>query len=570
MASGIRQPPTRAFMDDMTITAKSVVECRWMLEDLERLISWARMKFKPEKSRSLVLKKGKVNTRMKFKIKGEVIPTVTEKPVKSLGKWFDTSLKDTESITQMVIQGEEWMCKIDRSGLPGKYKAWCYQHGVLPRLLWPLMIYDVPFTIVEKMERKITGHLRRWLGVPQSFSSVGLYSAGSKSQLPLKALTEEYKATKARQFMMIQECTDNKVKNAGIILKTGRKWKVEQAVQQATERLEHQDIIGTTTTGRQGLGCVTRSSWKRADKAERRHLIQGEVRQEEERTRQTLAVSMRKQGAWLHWEGVRYEKLSWGKIWQMEARELSFKLKSVYDVLPSPSNLCLWGLKEDPNCKLCGKPANLEHVLSSCRTALTEGRYTWRHNMVLKEVAAGLEEARKNKKKKQLTFIKFVPAGSTESRSDRGCQGILATASDWILMADLQTQLVFPPEITVTRLRPDIVMWSRSTRNLIIIELTVPWEERMEEVNERKREKYQDLVDECKEKGWKTWCWPIEVGSRGFAGQSMWRMLKNLGIVGNQKKRLVDKTTKAAERASRWLWLRKEEQWRSYSVPGQE
>ena len=98
-----------------------------------------------------------------------------------------------------------------------------------------------------------------------------------------------------------------------------------------------------------------------------------------------------------------------------------------------------------------------------------------------------------------------------------------------------------------------MVMWSRNTRNLIIIELTVPWEERMEEANERKREKYQDLVDECKEKGWKTWCWPIEVGSRGFAGQSMLRMLKNLGIVGNQRKRLVDKTTKAAERASRWL-----------------
>ena len=80
--------------------------------------------------------------------------------------------------------------------------------------------------------------------------------------------------------MMIQECTDDKVKNAGIILKTGQKWKVEQAVQQTTERLEHQDIIGTTTTGRQGLRCVTRSSWKRADKAEKRHLIQSEVRRE--------------------------------------------------------------------------------------------------------------------------------------------------------------------------------------------------------------------------------------------------------------------------------------------------
>ena len=73
--------------------------------------------------------------------------------------------------------------------------------------------------------------------MPQSFSSVGLYSAGSKLQLPLKASTEEYKATKAHQFMMIQECTNGKVKKAGIILKTGRKCKVEQAVQQATETL---------------------------------------------------------------------------------------------------------------------------------------------------------------------------------------------------------------------------------------------------------------------------------------------------------------------------------------------
>ena len=72
--------------------------------------------------------------------------------------------------------------------------------------------------------------------------------------------------------------------------------------------------------------------------------------------------------------------------------------------------------------------------------------------MVLKEDAAVLEEARKIKKKKQLTFIKFVPAGSTESRSDLGYQRILATASDWILIADLQTQLVFPAEITVTSL----------------------------------------------------------------------------------------------------------------------
>ena len=60
MQSGISQPPTRAFMDDMTITAKSVLEGKWMLQDLKELIDWARMTFKPSKSKSLILQKGKI------------------------------------------------------------------------------------------------------------------------------------------------------------------------------------------------------------------------------------------------------------------------------------------------------------------------------------------------------------------------------------------------------------------------------------------------------------------------------------------------------------------------------
>ena len=78
MPSGVRQPPTRAFMDDMTITTKSVMEGRWTLEELGQMMRWARMKFKPTKSRSLVLKRGKV-MRERFKMEEEVIPTVFDR-----------------------------------------------------------------------------------------------------------------------------------------------------------------------------------------------------------------------------------------------------------------------------------------------------------------------------------------------------------------------------------------------------------------------------------------------------------------------------------------------------------
>ena len=562
--SGSLQPLSRAFMDDMTITARSVVEGRWTLEDLERLFTWARMNFKPAKSRSLVLRKGKVQDHVRFKIGGAVIPTVTEKPVKSLGKWFTSALNDHQSIREVVATVEEWMKSIDKCGLPGRFKAWCYQHGVLPRVLWPILVYEVPVSTVESMERKISSYLRRWLGVPRSFCSIGLYSSGSKLQLPLKALTEEYKATKVRAVMMLRDSQDQKIRDAGIEIRTGRKWKAEEAVAEAESRLRHQDLVGTVAQGRLGLGCVTRSSWKSANTAERRKLVQEEVRKKEEESRQAQAVTMRKQGSWLHWEAALGRKLNWNDLWRMEGPRVSFLLRSVYDVLPSPTNLCTWGMIEDPSCKLCKRPANLEHVLSSCKIALSDGRYTWRHDQVLKAIAEKLDVARRQTRpvKSKMTYISFQKAGESKGASMKQSQGILATAGDWQMVADIHGRMQFPANIAATNSRPDLVLWSEGTKQVIMLELTVPWEERMEEAHQRKLLKYQQLVEDCQGNGWKARCLPVEVGCRGFAGQSLWQALRLLGLHGMARKKLIAEVCEEAERASRWVWSKREEQWK--------
>ena len=41
--------------------------------------------------------------------------------------------------------------------------------------------------------------------------------------------------------------------------------------------------------------------------------------------------------------------------------------------------------------------------------------------------------------------------------------------------------------VAITTLRPDIVLTSVASKQVILLELTVPWEDRMEEANERKR-----------------------------------------------------------------------------------
>ncbi|VDI69745.1 Hypothetical predicted protein [Mytilus galloprovincialis] len=99
----------------------------------------------------------------------------------------------------------------------------------LAKETWPLLVLEFPVSKIEVLERKIGACLRRWLGVPRSFSSVGLHSTGTKLQLSLKALTDEFKVTKTRLVMM----KDAKVRGAKVTIRTGRKWKAEEAMKES-------------------------------------------------------------------------------------------------------------------------------------------------------------------------------------------------------------------------------------------------------------------------------------------------------------------------------------------------
>ena len=59
-------------------------------------------------------------------------------------------------------------------------------------------------------------------------------------------------------------------------------------------------------------------------------------------------------------------------------------------VLPTLKNFREW-VGEDKRCKMCMGVGSLQHILSGCKTSLTQGRYTWRHNQVLKSLGCLFE-----------------------------------------------------------------------------------------------------------------------------------------------------------------------------------
>ena len=216
-------PPSRAFMDDITILVPSQIAADGLLQKYYDLFRWARMKAKPKKSRSLSLVGWSVRE-INLKIRGDKIPTVRENMLKSLGRLYSIPLTDRRRGTEIQKVAFEGLKSIDKTCLPGKMKAWCYQHGLLPRLLWPSQMYKIAISRVEWIQQYNNKYLRKWLGVHPCFSKVGLYTNPGNLQLPISSLVEEFKIGKVRLHMMMKNSADEIIRKAYPEIKSRMKW----------------------------------------------------------------------------------------------------------------------------------------------------------------------------------------------------------------------------------------------------------------------------------------------------------------------------------------------------------
>ena len=240
---------------------------------------------------------------------------------------------------------------------------------------------------------------------------------------------------------------------------------------------------------------------------------------------------------------------------------MSFLIKAIYDILPTPVNLQTWGLTKSNRCEDCGKTSNLKHILTGCECALRS--YTWRHNEVLKIFVRAskicCDTANKTTDIRENTIIYFVKENSSissrkESRKTRRVFSMLNNASDWRIESDLERHLVFPTEIALTAQRPDLIIWSVSQKRVYLIELTVPFEENFDWAHQRKLEKYEDLKEQCLINGWAATVFPVEIGCRGVIANSAFAFLSNLGLLPSEKRIFIEEIQDKVLSASAWIW----------------
>ncbi len=116
---------------------------------------------------------------------------------------------------------------------------------------------------------------------------------------------------------------------------------------------------------------------------------------------------------------------------------------------------------------------------------LEQGRYTWRHNSVLRSILDGLKQI---------------------------CH------PSWTIYCDLAgatkvAGTTIPPNILNT---PDMVIVNRNSKTIVIIELTIPSEQIIRNAHDRKIDRYSSLILDLQELNYDAKLFCIEIWSRGL------------------------------------------------------
>ncbi|MGY8822251.1 MAG: reverse transcriptase domain-containing protein, partial [Pseudomonadales bacterium] len=571
-------PLVRAFMDDLNLLSNSVAGTNDLLRRSEVVLNWARLSCRASKSRSFVCINGKVSSSSNFIMSDNqqgaknAIPSIQSNPIKFLGRIIDGSLSDTQRFEELEKKLMDGLTSIDKSFHSGVNKSWILQYLLIPKIQWPLMVYEFPITKVETFENIISKYLRKWLGLCKSITNISLYGKCSPCPLPFSSISSIFKTSKARGYLQLRDSKDHHVSNAGMDLSCGRKWSVIHEVESAEHRVDHLKVMGHTQFNRAGLGSVPSTPVPHKGTPAYRKHITAAILQAEDEKRFASAVQLSVQGQWTKWQNYVSSDLSWKALWAVPPALTRFCIAATYDTLPSPNNLHRWGLSSTKSCPLCSSQScTVAHVLSGCHFSLDNGRYTFRHDSVLKEIVLTLKEFLVSKGpsvKSKIHKVKFVRPGHQQSLKLKTTPNteILHLSSDWVLIDDLEEKLVFPKHIVKTsdiKQRPDIVLYSDKLRRVILLELTCPCEENFSARHENKIKRYSPLKELCEEAKWTCDIFAFEVGARGYCSKSLSFMLKRLGLSNKLIKSVSLSAKMAALRASFWIWISRDDtQWK--------
>ena len=538
------------YADDHTLINRTLRGAQSNLDSVYKWLCWTKcMEAKPSKCKSLSFCQPDSSTGSSYgavignlRIGNHLIADIGDNPFKFLGRLILKSLSDIALRDSVLQIFKEHMSLVDSQFLKGAAKTWIYNNYILAFLSWPLLVYDFAPYFADQLTAITNRFLKKWLKVfhpasPEIFylPEAGLNCKHPKTFLKCMQLTKHHLLSTSRD-PTVRFIHESKLLKA--ISSRGRKWSPETTLLEIEYDLTWESKF--LPRGNLSSSHPSTISFLDAPIRTKRKQISKRMKKIEADKMRCRLLDLCKNGNFTTWDKLMPSDITWlDMIYDLSEAVLSFRLNGISNSLPSPSNLRRWGVKVEGRCFLCSKNgATAAHILSNCYIALTQNRYTWRHDNVLicihKDLVGLVSKINRRNASRIIPPLRqqrFQKKGDRKLKCQIEFRSILGAknASDWQINFDFFNNPTIPGLTHVDTLsRPDIVIFSVSTKTLLWFEETVPLERNIIDAATRKAARYAKLKSEIMLKGWTVRDFTFEVGALGFISKSFNYMLNVL------------------------------------------
>ena len=294
---------------------------------------------------------------------------------------------DNKTHKELVIdQAKDIFAKIDALPLHPENKIMLYSRYQLSKVSWHLTAADLTKTWVEEnLDSLYTYYLRLWLEIPRCGTLSNLCQ--NKSKFALNVISFSTKHTQCQT--VLRNCL-SKSPNEN-----------HKYIHKDTSNHVRDEESNRITNELMSSGLVLRSMWNFSSSTARKY---------------------------------------WYTAFENMPKYIyNFTMRYMNNALPTMKNVKMRKKLYSSDCKFCQQTQTLGHVVAGCISSLRKGRYNWRHDSIIVNMA------------KFITALKNVQ-----------------------VFADIE-QYMSPSIITGEDLRPDLVVVHQS-KDIYVLELTVGFE----------------------------------------------------------------------------------------------
>ena len=524
---------TLPYADDFTLITNDKRRHQKLMDDINRKIKDMGLTLAPSKCRTFSITGGRP-TEIDFKLGQEVVPNIKNEDQKFLGKLLFFNGKESDKLKHVKKELEKKLTNVNDTLIRNEYKVDIYKRYVIPSMKYLLTVHDLNKSSLTQLDNTAMHFLKKWLGVPKCSTRTVVHYPRA---LDIPSLTSVYNMCHASALTnavlkgeeKVTHCIEKKVERE-------EKWKkkknttskIMEDIKEIKRDIPSPDKNRTTN---EAYRLLKYKQIKACNQKMRRELKDEETKKQEDQI-----ARYKKQGDFLTLLKQSDVDAEWKSyIYGINKGAMKFIINSSINTLPTASNLKQWGKRTSNKCHFCDGVETTQHILNGCKTFLDEGRYTWRHDNILHYLYAILKDE---------------------------------DIEDIEVYADLPNKQApgggtIPPDIVVTAERPDLVIVNKSTKEVQIYELTVPFDNRIQAAHELKIEKYSPLCTDIFQAGWICHLNAIEIGSRGLITKQNKADIRGLikPLKKQKPRHILANLSKLAVLGSYKVFLSRKEKW---------